>query len=72
MKKSNKFRIGDRIRRFDRFGTVVDLFKGTKKENFWIEILFDKTIYDDKAWLSTEQIESIELIPKEKVIYIII
>jgi len=68
----NKFQIGDRIRRFDRFGTVVDLFKGTEKENFWIEILFDKTIYDDKAWLSTEQIESIELIPKEKVIYIII
>jgi len=66
MKKSNKFRIGDRIRRFDRFGTVVDLFKGTKKENFWIEILFDKTIYDDKAWLSTEQIETIQLLYREK------
>ncbi len=70
MGKLNKFKIGDRIRRYDRFGMVVDLFEGTEKENYWIKILFDKTIYDDKAWLSTEQIESIVLI--QKVIYITI
>jgi hypothetical protein len=62
----NKFKIGDRIIRFDRFGTIVDLFEGTKKENFWVEILFDKTVYDDKAWLSTERIESIQLLYREK------
>ena len=63
----NKFKIGDRIIRFDRFGTIVDLFEGTKKENYWVEVLFDKTVYDDKAWLSTEHIESIQLLFREKV-----
>ena len=63
----NKFKMGDRIIRFDRFGTIVDLFKGTKKENYWVEVLFDKTVYDDKAWLSTEHITSIQFLYREKV-----
>jgi hypothetical protein len=63
----NKFKIGDRIIRFDRFGTIVDLFKGTKKENYWVEVLFDKTVYDDNAWLSTEHITSLQLLYREKV-----
>jgi hypothetical protein len=67
MSELNKFKIGDRIIRFDRFGTIVNLFEGTKKENYWVEILFDKTVYDDKAWLSTECIESIQLLYREKV-----
>lgn len=72
MDKTIKFNIGDRIRRFDRVGMIVDLFEGTEKENFWVRVLYDRTYYDQRDWISTELITSIELLPKEKVINITI
>lgn len=72
MDKSIKFKIGDRIRRFDRVGMIVDLFEGTEKENFWVKVLYDRTYYDEREWISTELITSVELLPKEKVINITI
>ena len=72
MDKTIKFKIGDRIRRFDRLGMIVDLFEGTEKENFWVKVLYDRTDYDENDWISTELISSIELLHKEKVINITI
>ena len=49
---------------------IVDLFEGTEKENFWVKVLYDRTYYDERDWIITELITSIELLPKEKVINI--
>jgi hypothetical protein len=67
----NKFKIGDKIRCFDRTGIIVDLFEGTQIENILVKILYDKTDDLDK-WLSTEKVNSIELIKESKIITITI
>ena len=71
MAEPYKFKIGDKIIGFNKYGIIVDIFEGTPIENIWVKILYDKT-EDLEEWLCTEKISNIKLIPKEKVIYIVI
>lgn len=67
----NKFKIGDKVRCYDRTGIIVDLFEGTQIENIWVKILYDKT--DDlDQWLTTDKVNSVELIKEPKIITITI
>ena len=67
----NKFKIGDKVICYNRTGIIVDLFEGTQIENIWVKILYDKTDDLDK-WISTEKINSVELITESKIITITI
>ena len=65
----NKFKIGDKIKCFNRTGIIVDLLD--QIENIWVKILYDKTDDLDK-WLATEKVNIIELITESKIITITI
>jgi len=65
----NKFKIGDKIKCFNRTGIIVDLLD--QIENIWVKILYDETD-DTYKWLDTEKVISIELITVPKIITITI
>ena len=56
------WKIGDRFRRYDRSGTILDLFNGTVKQNYWAKVLYDKTEYDESAFVSIEHLNSLKKI----------
>ena len=67
----NKFKIGDKVICYNRTGIIVDLFEGTQIENVFVKILYDKT--DDlDQWLTTDKVNSVELIKEPKIITITI
>jgi hypothetical protein len=65
----NKFKIGDKIKWFNRTGIIVDLLD--QIENIWVKILYDETDHIYK-YLDIEKAISIELITEPKIITITI
>jgi hypothetical protein len=65
----NKFKIGDKIKCFNRTGIIVDLLD--QIENIWVKILYDETDHIYK-YLDIEKAISIELITEPKIITITI